>query len=119
MCYLIITVSSSEILQPPENNTVFLDQFAIFTCVIDAGTFDWIINGTERSSIPQDNRIDLAVTKNTTSEGTTVEILTIPARAEYNGTLFQCVVFSVRQGIAAQSDNVSLMIQGNSIYSLT
>ena len=46
----------------------------------------------------------------TTAEGSTVEILTIPARAEYNGTKIQCVVVDFDG--STESDNVTLIIQG-------
>ena len=69
MYYLVITVSSSEILQPPENNTLFLDQTAEFMCEIDSDTLVWKINGTERSNIPPEIRNDLVVRETITSEG--------------------------------------------------
>ncbi|CAI8033360.1 hypothetical protein GBAR_LOCUS18819, partial [Geodia barretti] len=58
-----------------------------------------------------DIRIDLVVSEIITPEGTTVETLTIPARAQYNGTRVQCV--SVIFGVSfAESDNATLTIQG-------
>ena len=54
---------------------------------------------------------DLVVSESTTSEGVLVETLTIPARAQYNGTTVQCLseVFGVS---SAESDNATLAIQG-------
>ena len=92
-----ITLSSSEILQPPENNTLFLDQTAEFMCEIDSDTLVWKINGTERSNTPPEIRTDLVVRETITSGGSTVEDLAIPAKAEYNGTLVQCIILSTQE----------------------
>ena len=71
----------------------------------------WLVNGTQRSTFLPDIRIDLVVSEIITPEGTTVETLTIPARAQYNGTRVQCV--SVIFGVSfVESDNATLTIQG-------
>ena len=44
-----------------------------------------------------------------------MEDLTIQAKAKYNGSVVQCIIFSA-QGISAQSDNVTLSVQG--IYNI-
>ena len=54
---------------------------------------------------------DLVVSEITTSEGTTVETLTIPARAQYNGTRVQCLSVIIG-GPFVESDNATLTIQG-------
>ena len=72
----------------------------------------WRVNGTQRATFMPDIRSDLVVSEeSTTPEGTTVETLTIPARAQYNGTIVQClsVIIDVSR---AESDNVTLTIQG-------
>ena len=40
-----------------------------------------------------------------------MENLTIPARAEYNGTKLQCLVLKFGGGLA-ESENVTLTVQG-------
>ena len=54
-------------------------------------------------------RADISTVTNT-SEGMTVETLTIQAKAHYNGTRVQCVV--LRLSGSVQSDNATLKIQG-------
>ena len=53
-------------------------------------------------------------TETNISGGMTMETLTILAKAQYNGTRFQCVVFGLSGSV--QSDNATLKIQG--IFSL-
>ena len=102
---------SAEILVDPESRIVFLDQLAVFTCETVGGTFIWIVNGTQREVHPAEIRRDLVVTETITDDDTTLETLTIPARAEYNGTRVQCFV-GIFGGSTAQSDNATLWIQG-------
>ena len=101
---------SPEILRAPEDTTVFLGQSAVFTCETDDGFTGWRINGTLREDLPPEIHNDLSVSDTTTAEGTTVEELTIPARAEYNGTTVQCAVLAFDG--SAVSENVTLKIQG-------
>ena len=71
----------------------------------------WLVNGTQRSTFLPDIRIDLVVSEITNPEGHSVQTLTIPARAQYNGTRVQCL--SVIIGVSrAESDNATLTIQG-------
>ena len=58
----------------------------MFTCETVGGTLAWIVNGTQREVHPPEIRRDLIVSETVTDGGTTQETLTIPARAEYNGT---------------------------------
>ena len=102
-----------EILRSPENQIVFLDQSAEFTYETDGGFSGWKINGTLLQDLPPEIRSDLDVSVSSTTEGSTVETLTIPARAEYNGTNIQCLVLGF--GGSAESENVTLTVQG--IYS--
>ena len=70
----------------------------------------WRVNGTQLEPLLPEIRSDLVISE-VSSEGTTVEILTIPARAQYNGTRVQCV--SVIFGVSfVESDNATLTIQG-------
>ena len=89
---------------------MFLDQSAVFTCETDGGVSGWRINGTLLSDVPSKIRSDVMISVTSTPEGNTVETLTIPARAEYNGTEVQCVVLGF--GGSAESKNVTLNIQG-------
>ena len=99
-----------EILQSPENQTVFLDQSAVFTCETDGGFSGWRINGTLLQTLPPEIERDIKVSVSTTAEGSRVETLTIPARAEFNGTKIQCLVLGF--GGFAESENVTLRVQG-------
>ena len=72
----------------------------------------WLVNGTQRATFLLDIRNDLVLSEEiTTPEGTTVETVTIPARAQYNRTRVQCVSLIIR-GPSMESDNVTLTIQG-------
>ena len=107
----------SEILQAPESTVVYLDQSAVFTCETDGGGLTgWTVNGTILQSLPPEIRNDLHVSPTNTDEGTRVEELTIPARAEYNGTRVQCLVVIIG-GSSDESENATLRIQGDIGYS--
>ena len=86
----------------------------MFTCETRGGTTLWKINGTQRETFPPEIRSDLVVSEITTPEVTTQEILTIPARAQYNGTRVQCLSVLIKGSITeiAESDNATLTIQG-------
>ena len=101
----------SEILVAPESRVVFLDQSAEFTCETVGGTLVWVVNGTQRDVHPPEIRRDLVVTETLTYDGTTLENLIIPARAEYNGTRLQCFV-GIFGASTVQSDNATMRIQG-------
>ena len=99
----------TEILEPPENTTVFLDQTAVFRCEATGGHSGWNVNGkptTEQTSIARD---DLDVEFDDSENGNPLVILTITARAEYNGTTVQCLV---NAGFSDQSEIALLRIQG-------
>ena len=106
----VFCLSSAEILHAPESTTVFLNQSAVFTCETRGGATLWRVNGTQRELLPDILR-DLVISEITTPERTTVQTLTIPARAQYNGTRVQCVSL-VHGGSSVESDNVTLTIQG-------
>ena len=96
------------------STTVFLGHTSVFVCETDGGLAGWRVNGELLTDLPPDVREDLVISETNTAEGTTVESLTIPARAEYNGTRVQCVVFSPDG--SAESENATLVIQGSHIY---
>ena len=82
----------------------------MFTCETVGGTLAWIVNETQREVHSAEIRRDLVVSETVTDDDTTLETLTIPARAEYNGTRVQCGVFTF--GGSDQSENATLSIQG-------
>ena len=100
-----------EILSAPNSTTVFLDQSAVFTCETDVGLPGWKINGTLLQRLPPEIERDISVTE--IVNGSRVEVLTIPARAEYNETRVQCLV-GIFGGSSDESENVTLKIQGRS-----
>ena len=100
----------SEILYAPESTTVFLYQSALFNCETRGGATLWRVNGTQRETFLPDIRIDLVVSEITTTDGTAVQTLTIPARPQYNGTRVQCLSV-IHLGPSVESDNVTLTIQ--------
>ena len=102
---------SPEILQAPENVTVFLGQSAMFTCETEGGFSGWRINRTVLQDLPHELHSDLRVSVTSTAQGTRVVRLTIPARAEYNGTKVQCLV-GIFGGGSSESENATLKIQG-------
>ena len=83
----------------------------MFTCETVGGSLIWVVNGTQREIHPAEIRRDLVVSETITDNGTILENLTIPARAEYNGTRVQCFV-AIFGGSTVQSDNATLWIQG-------
>ncbi|CAI8045438.1 hypothetical protein GBAR_LOCUS25133 [Geodia barretti] len=101
---------AQEILHAPESTTVFLNQSAVFTCEARGGKTLWRINGTQRELLLP-VLFDLVVSEITTPEGVLVTNLTIPARAQYNGTIVQCLS-GVFGGPFVESDNATLAIQG-------
>ena len=99
-----------EILSAPESRVVFLDQSAEFTCETIGGNLGWIVNVTQREVHPPEIRRDLVASEIVIDGGITAGTLTIPARAEYNGTTVQCAVFTFDG--SAQSENATMNIQG-------
>ena len=109
----LLLSSHAEILDAPESKIFFLDQSAVFTCEVVGGTLVWVVNGTQREVHPAEIRRDLVVSEIITDDDTTLETLTIPARAEYNGTRVQCAVLTF--GGSDQSDDATMTIQGIAI----
>ena len=83
----------------------------MFTCETVGDVTTWRVNGISLESLPPEIRSDVVVSVTNTDEGTVVEELTIPARAEYNGTRVQCLV-GIFGGSSDESENATLMIQG-------
>ena len=99
------------ILRHPENTTVFLDQAAVFICETDGGIAGWKVNGTRLEGYSSEIREEIELSVTNTDVGSTVETLTIPARAEFNGTRVLCAV--VKVGVfSVESETVIMNIQG-------
>ena len=78
----------------------------------------WLVNGTQRATFLLDIRNDLVLSEEiTTPEGSSVQNLTIPARAQYNGTRVQCLSLIISGPLVdfVESGNATLTIQGISI----
>ena len=80
----------------------------MFTCETRGGAIGWKVNGTLFEGLGS-NEINSKKAGNATAEDTTVETLTIPARAQYNGTRVSCL--SVIPGVSfVESGNATLTI---------
>ena len=107
---MLYIITPAEVLQPPRNITVFPDETARFTCEVTGGHFTWALNGKSIPDIVSTPLFGDQHTSLTASEdGNPLLILTITARAEYNGTTVECLV---NGGLSGQSEVVSLCIQG-------
>ena len=99
---------SVEILQHPENVTVFLNQSAVFTCVTRGGISYWIVNGIPTESGTRDD-FNVSPTK---KDGRNLSLtLTVQAKEEHNGTIIQCGVAILNVG-SLNSTDATLLIQG-------
>ena len=90
---------------------MFTESVAEFICETrNAPSFGWRVNGTFLSQLDPSLRADLDTGQETVGD---IEqyTLTIIARAEYNGTVIQCVA-AVPGGDFRESGNATLMIQG-------
>ena len=85
----------------------------MFTCETRGETTTWKVNGTLLEKLPPDIESDVMVSGTNTANDSRVEVLTIPARAEYNGTRVQCLV-GILSGSSNESENAILKIQGRS-----
>ena len=84
MCYIL-----AEVVEPPSDTTVFLDHTAVFLCGTRGSVYGyWIVNGTAHNDLPLAIRDDLEEDQYQVGD-IEVYTLTIPGRAEYNGTVIQ------------------------------
>ena len=83
----------------------------MFTCETDGGISNWIVNGSLPEALPSIVHESLNISDSITNNESTIIELVIQARAEYNGTEFQCLVVEMGRP-PAKSDIVILMIQG-------
>ena len=99
------------ILSHPDDKTVFLDDSAFFSCLTqDNFTSHWRLNETDYDDLPSQMQDDLVISTIPATLSVLIE-LSIPARAEYNGTRVQCVAES-DDGHSVVSDTATLRIQG-------
>ena len=84
----------------------------MFTCETDDGIPAWKINGTVLNDLPPEIHDDIEVLVTNTAEGTTVEELIIPDIVGHNGTRAQCLVVDIFGGSTAESETVTMRIQG-------
>ena len=91
---------------------MFTDSETQFTCEArNAPSFAWRVNGTFLNLLNDSLHADLDTDDKRIGD-IVQNTLTILARAEYNGTVVQCVAGVVGGG-STESRNVTLMIQGN------
>ena len=83
-----------------------MNQPAVFPCITTSDSITWRVNGTNYSDLPPEIRSDL-VSSQAMTAGVHLFTLTIPGRAEYNGTTVQCVT-----GHPVENENVTLRVQG-------
>ena len=102
-----------EIVQSPKSRVVFLGQPALFRCETDGDLSTWKINGIILDELPPDIYNDLGISGRNTEAGTRLKNLTIPGTVKYNETRVQCVS-EVLDSLPAESQNVTLLIQGSS-----
>ena len=106
----MILLISPEILEVPVSMTVYLDQLAVFTCKTDASLSNWVMNGLLLEDFSPEIRSDTS-----TVSGNTYLTLTIAARAKFNETTVQCIIFGSSSSSLVKSPNVTLAIQGMTI----
>ena len=92
---------------------MFPDDDASFSCLIQGSSIPyWKLNGTDYDNLPSAVHDDMVVTKSGVNVHSTN--ITITARAEYNETIFQCVIEN--DGNSVVSDTATLYIQGKQLY---
>ena len=91
---------------------MLLDQSAVFTCETDGDASTWTVNGTLLNVLPPEIRDELESMSSNTPEGSTILSLTIPARAEYNGTTVQCLAVNVGAGFVESAFATLTIIRG-------
>ncbi|CAI8025810.1 hypothetical protein GBAR_LOCUS14883 [Geodia barretti] len=99
-----------EILSSPKDSTVFLHEFAAFSCWAKGDEVTWKLNGLLLKDLPPELRKELIF--NTSSYNSTLfEELVIPSKPERNGTTVQCLGVKI-DGSSAESEIGTLIIQG-------
>ena len=112
VCMSVIIILAPEIVIPPSSVTVFSGNTAKFTCqAVNADFVIWRLNGTKfrlyNTSLPP--IIDITQIPTSVAD---IHVLTITARTEYHGLVFQCVAGMSGGGPEVESENATLMVQG-------
>lgn len=111
--YPYTIATSTEIFRPPNDTTVFLDSIAVFMCEVNGGLASWRVNGTFYNSLSAEIRSDLDTDQEAGAGGNEILTVTVPGRAEYNGTRVQC--YTIIPGSASvESRTVIMTVQGTS-----
>ena len=107
------SMMSTDIFQSPQNTTVFQDQMpAVFECEVNGEFAGWRVNATPFNSLSPEIRGDLDTDRELSDEGNELLTLTIPGRAEYNGTTVQCITGMIGVGDVIESDSATMKVQG-------
>ena len=97
------------IVKPPQDATVNLKENATFTCETNGSDITiWRVNGT--TGISHEIHGDVHTDRMTVGNNN-LFVLTIIAKAVYNGTIFQCVTVDIGRN-PVESENVKLTVQG-------
>ena len=114
VCMSIIITLAPEIVVPPSSVTVFSGNTAEFTCQTRNADYTiWILNGIILTNYDAtlSLRMDVDNDQESVESDITSYILTIRARTEYHGLVFQCVA-GIIGGPVVESENATLMVQG-------
>ena len=125
LLYLTVTIFTSllpmsyvapEVVFSPSSVTVFSGSTAEFTCHTKNEHYAyWILNGMilndYNSTLPPRIDVDTGQESVANDCGTNY-MLTITARTEYHGIVFQCVAGVGGGGPGVESKNATLMVQG-------
>ena len=114
VCMSIIITLAPKIVVPPSSVTLFNGSTAEFTCQTRNELYAiWRLNGmflnTYNVTLPP--RMDVDTDKESFGSGVTSYKLTITARTDYHGLVFQCVALVI-DGPLVESENATLMVQG-------
>ena len=102
-----------EIVVPLSSVTVFSGNTAEFTCQTrNAHYAFWRLNGIALNDYNDTLFIDVDTDLERVGSGVTSHKLTIRARTEYHGLVFQCVAGVGGGGPKTESENATLMVQG-------
>ena len=108
-------IVAPEIVAPPSSVTVYSGNTAKFTCHTTNDDYAyWKLNGMAlnqyNGTVPP--RVDVDTDQDTVASYKMMYILTIIARPEYHGLVFQCVAGVSGGGPEVESKNATLMVQG-------
>ena len=111
----IIITLAPQIVVPPSSVTVFNGSTAEFTCQTrNAHYAFWMLNGMMLGdydpTLPP--LVDVGTGQDSIEIGVASYKLTIRARTEYHGLVFQCVAGVGAGGPEVESENATLMVQG-------